>query len=761
MMRFVLAAAILMSASVFAADWNIVHKNAETPAKELGEYLTKATGTPHKIWKDGEFKGNQAFYVGPTAFALKHGFDPQKFKPDGWAYKSVGANVVLIGHPHDGTQNAVYSFLENELGIRWYTFESIHIPKTKSPDFSKLDKQGVPAFTMRAIYSKARYLRDMKDMYTFLRRNKWNYYSSIHTPAMDRPQCHTLYSYVDPDKYFKSHPEYFSMDKNGKRFHGKNRGGGQLCFTNPEIADVAAKHLEEYIISDRKKLPKEKWPLLYDMTQLDSTTFMCMCANCQELSKREGSDSALILTFINKVAKKIAKKYPDVLIRTFAYVSTEKVPRTIRPEKNVIIQICDLYGKSDCYRPLSHPNNAEQLKLFESWRATGARLALWDYWNMTDEDVSVYFDPLRVETMVDAIADDIRYFKKIGVEDYFAEAETSFVRHTSNFYDLQFWLALKLLDDPTQNEHKLIAEFMKNHYGAAAVPMTKFLNYVREAVKNEKANLYYIVNPVRMYQTPEFLKQCYSMLKEAQNTLPPNSPCRVRVDKEMIPVVSVMITNKTPGFSLKQLTEEYKQCRLAVINAYAHPSRKKALLKQLKDDLVKMTIVLDIPAKFADVPAHKLKQFAWPVFFDAYGYKCLTDDPDSVTKKVMTSSNQGKEGRQHILKPQSGGLYPTSVGLYDPTTGKNLQIHIKDIPTDEKYHWYRIGEYNFGKQTFLWAWFWLKRANLRSVWVSDDGLDNINLWEVWVSVKITGPAYVKGSTKQNEVMLERIVLVKK
>ena len=174
-----------------------------------------------------------------------------------------------------------------------------------------------------------------------------------------------------------------------------------------------------------------------------------------------------------------------------------------------------------------------------------------------------------------------------------------------------------------------------------------------------------------------------------------------------------------------------------------------------------MTIILDIPAKFADVPAHKIKQFAWPVFFDAYGYKCLVDDPDSVTKKVLSSSGKEKEGYRHILKPQAGGLYPTSIGLYDPTTRKNIQIHIKDIPTDEKYHWYRIGEYNFGKQTFLWAWFWLKRANLRSVWVSDDGLEDINKWEVWVSVKITGPAYVKGSTKQNDVLLERIVLVKK
>ena len=146
MKRSVFAAVILLSVSVFAMEWNIVHQNAEDPAKELGVFLTRATGYPHKIWKEGEFKGKQAFYVGPTAFSLRHGFDPRNFKPDGWAYKSIGSNVVLTGHPHAGTQNAVYSFLEKELGIRWYTFESVHVPKIQSPDFSKLDNRGVPAF---------------------------------------------------------------------------------------------------------------------------------------------------------------------------------------------------------------------------------------------------------------------------------------------------------------------------------------------------------------------------------------------------------------------------------------------------------------------------------------------------------------------------------------------------------------------------------------------------------------------------------------
>ena len=36
--------------------------------------------------------------------------------------------IVIVGHPERGTLYGVYEFLEEELGIRWYTPEITHIP---------------------------------------------------------------------------------------------------------------------------------------------------------------------------------------------------------------------------------------------------------------------------------------------------------------------------------------------------------------------------------------------------------------------------------------------------------------------------------------------------------------------------------------------------------------------------------------------------------------------------------------------------------
>ncbi|MBE6370914.1 MAG: DUF4838 domain-containing protein [Lentisphaerae bacterium] len=732
---------------------NIVHKGSVRIAEELAVYLKLSLDRPCRIFEEKDFPGGPAFYVGPTEYAARQGFKAGSFLPGGWAYKSIGKNVVLTGHPHEGTANAVYNFLENELGVRWYTFESTFIPKSVRKDFSGLDRSGCPAFGMRGIYSPPwnQKVKNVSDIWRFYARNRLNMYGSLDCPANVRSNCHNFYDYVSPEKYFKTHPEYFSMNENGERFHGKKRYGGQLCMTNPEVADIAAATLESFILSDRKKLSPQKLRNIYDISQLDNTSWLCLCPQCKALSEKEGSDAALVLTFINRIARKIAVKYPEVTIRTFAYVSSEKAPHTIRPEKNVLIQICDLYTRSDCYRPLTHPNNAERRKIFDSWKEKGARIAVWDYWNMASPN-GPEFNPPRVETMIDAIPGDLRYLKRIGAVDYFTEAEVDFFSNIPNFYDLQFWLGMKLLEDPARDENALIADFMKHHYGPAEKPMTDFLNLLRRAVREEKATLVYIFNPVREYQTSAFLKQCYAHLQSARKLTEPGTPYRLRVEKEMITPLAVMIANGKTGFAVKQLAEEYRQCRLGQIEAYAADKAKAGLKKKLDKDLERMTLVLDIPEKFKDIPADRIRQFAWPSFSG------VVSEPESPLGKAMSSPEKETAGRKHLLKPQAGGLLPVSFGVYDNETKKGIAMTITPIPQDEKYHWYKVGRFEFGKQSFLWAWFWHRNANLRSVWTNADGLTGFNTWNVWISVRITGPAYVKGSQKKNAVLLDRVVL---
>ena len=82
------------------------------------------------------------------------------------------------------------------------------------------------------------------------------------------------------------------------------------------------------------------------------------------------------------------------------------------------------------------------------------------------------------------------------------------------------------------------------------------------------------------------------------------------------------------------------------------------------------------------------------------------------------------------------------------------------VSADEKYHWYKLGAFEFGRNTIVWGWFWVITADMRGAWTNADGLDGYNTWDVWVSAKFTGPAYVPGSVKRNGVWIDQVILTK-
>ena len=749
----------LAFAGTVSAQDVIVHADAADAASELKIYLKSVSGRNLPVIEEKKFDGKRlAFYVGQTAFARKNGVDFSKFAPEEWCYRSVGKNVVLGGHRINGNEFAVWHFLENELGIRWFTFESTYIPKRKVLSFAALNRRGKPAFLERHLYAapwKQKLSRDnLMNNLRMERRNRLNpgKYSPV-ILSKKAHHCHSYYDYVSPKKYFKTHPEYFSMDKSGKRFHGRNHVGGQLCLSNPEVAQVAAKQLLEYIRQDRAELPKEKWPVMYDISQNDSTHWICLCPECKKISAAEGGEAALVVLFTNRVAKAIEKDYPEITLRAFAYVSTDVPPKTLRCAKNVQIRWCDLFTRSDCYRPLSSKFNTVQKAKLDGWKRQDARLSIWDYWNM--DLPGPYFTPPRVETMIDAIAPDIRYFRSLGVEMLSIEAETVQFGHPQNFVDLQFWLGTQLLDDPDKDEEKLIAEFLTKHYGPAAGKMRQVLDLIRGAVKKEQAPLFYCVRLLREYQTGPFLRKVYELLNSALESTPPGSDYRFRVEKELISPIAVILSQPylQTGLDRKQLLREYRQYRTARIEKYADPAQKKKLLKNLESDFMKYSFVMKVPEQFKHYPADRIRMAAFPNFLKS------EPDPDSVTGRAFGTPEE-KPTNQHIMKIQAGGYMPTWFGLYDNDTRKGMTFRLNDIPQDEKYHWYKMGKYKIGRRSFLWGFFWRMLVYLEPFWAQADGVENYNVWTFWISVKITGPAYVKNSTKPNRIMLDQIILTK-
>ncbi|MFA6569117.1 MAG: DUF4838 domain-containing protein, partial [Victivallales bacterium] len=593
----------------------------------------------------------------------------------------------------------------------------------------------------------------------FMKRNRSSMPGSIFRESRQYYPCHNFYRFVEPDKYFASHPEYFSMDENGKRFSGKigpTQQGGQLCLSNPDVVKITMDSLREFIRKDRQGTDREQWPNLYDISQMDESSFICKCPKCASISGREGGESGLLLYFLNQIAREAAEEYPEIMLRTLTYVSTEAPPKLIRPEPNIMIAWCDLYSRSDCYRPLNSRFNTQQHETFENWRKTGAKLRVWDYWNMGE----AYFIPPRIETMVDAIQPDFKLFHDSGVISCFVEIENFLSGNMQNFVDLQIWLGYQLMLDPQRDPEPLIELYMTRHYGSAAEPMKQFLQLVRTAVQQVEMPIPYNTSGTNTYINTTFLQKCHDLLMEARQLAPDGSDYRKRVDKELITPLAVIL--RKPELKIAAdynlLRQLYYHLRMDRIKNY-YPLQKQNEMQMELDKEMTVLSLADIPTpeKFKNLPEDQIKKFAYVHFSHYRGAEIVTDDPDSVIGKAAVTV----PGNEHTIKSAgAGNLYPNTFGLYDSGTKNAIAFTVKDIPKDEKYHWYNIGSYDFYKGAFLWMYFWQIRADLSSVWRPDDGAPGLNKWNVWISAKFTGPAYVDDSKKDNAVYVDYVILTK-
>lgn len=106
-------------------------------------------------------------------------------------------------------------------------------------------------------------------------------------------------------------------------------------------------------------------------------------------------------------------------------------------------------------------------------------------------------------------------------------------------------------------------------------------------------------------------------------------------------------------------------------------------------------------------------------------------------------------------------MYSTAIGIYDYGTKKSISIDLRTkLPQDEKYHWYKIGVYELTPGTFVWGFYWGTKCSLSHLCLPPGGKEGANVWEIWVSLKFTGPGYVKGSTKENEIYWDQTMLVR-
>ena len=123
-----------------------------TAVYELEDYLKKLSSDASICIGGVEAR----FHVGDTEFARTQGLTSASLEDEQWAVKCFGSDVVLVGGGTRGTLYAVYHFLEDVCGVRWWNDDDEDVPQAGKLDLKPFDMKGRPFFRCRQIYHKGR-----------------------------------------------------------------------------------------------------------------------------------------------------------------------------------------------------------------------------------------------------------------------------------------------------------------------------------------------------------------------------------------------------------------------------------------------------------------------------------------------------------------------------------------------------------------------------------------------------------------------------
>ena len=460
------AQAKVMIAADGIARCLIVTQPGATPAEryaaeELAATLRQITGATFVTRELADNVPASAIVVGagPLTTQLFPEANLAAFGGEEYLMRTQGGRLLLAGGRPRGTLYAVYRFLQDQLGVRYYAPWFTHYPNRSRLTLGTLNVRGKPAFEYRDPFWFPAFDGD------WAARNG-------STSATARLQAkhggqvtykgfvHTFYPLVPPATHFKTHPEWFSL-VNGKRV-GE---GAQLCTTDPQLRDFIVEQVKIWL----RETPGAN---IISVSQNDHAG-ACECPRCAAVDEREGSHAGSLLELVNYVAERIEPEFPNVLVDTLAYQYTRKAPKSLRPRHNVIIRLCSI--ECSFAQPLDDPTNELFARDIRDWHRLTDRLYIWDY----TTDFSHYLLPFPNYYV---LGSNVRFFHRNGVVGLFEQG--AYQSFSNEMSELRAWVLAQLLWNPYQDDRKLVREFVEAYYGKPAARfILEYLGLISKAAK--------------------------------------------------------------------------------------------------------------------------------------------------------------------------------------------------------------------------------------------------------------------------------------
>ncbi len=382
-------------------------------------------------------------YLGKPAISIAGKGFLKSVGRSGYRIKIQDGYGVICGNDNSGTVAGIVAF-SNKIGAVHFSPGVAEYKKTETLRIPVMDISRTPVFEFADGIGNKIIIRDSAWRYGFLPQEIIGSPLSV-APSAGGSWSHAVRFLVPPDKYSASHPEYFAMNKDGKRMGLKdvrNPAYLHICHSNPEVQDVATERIMKLI----ELQPDRKY---FSLAQADGYGW-CQCKNCKKMDVKDGLYMDRLLTFANAVAKKVAKKYPDKILLVLAYAKgTEELPLKTKPEKNVGIVFCFWKSSWPVRETTFCQKNNYGLELLKKWS------------ELAPGRVLLFMYPSNIYE----VAEKNRLARKLGCKGFY---HCGWVR--SEFPEITMGLTGQMLWNPDINLDKAARNMMNVLYGKQAAP---------------------------------------------------------------------------------------------------------------------------------------------------------------------------------------------------------------------------------------------------------------------------------------------------
>ena len=454
-------------------------------AEEMTNFLSRALGQEVQI-RTFARPGIPAIVLGNSPSARKAGIDVGSLPHDGFAIKCVPPDRIYISglddekfipgksrHVRRGTLFGAYNFLERHAGCRFYFPGELGeiVPRSAELKVPAGETRRHPAFVVRQMPNRlGKWFADVSDAER--ERLELLFYYRVGAQTMYIPCCHGQVQMKFPERFGKSHPEYFLLNKDGTRFTRSTVAGkdttrvGQMCHSSgiwDEIYEDAKAYFQGRSASSRG-IPGGVWGSnarygkYFDVMPQDGMV-RCFCGKCQAAYARakykDDWANELVWGRVCDIAERLRKDGIDGNLTMMSYVNYRRLPERPVPP-NVSVMVCS----ND---PWLHPDDAE--KTFDNLKRWSSDRdgKVW-LWNNNGKHSWYSLDIDGVPTPTPRAFG--RYYKKCAPYIFGAYASNCSERFL--YSALNYYVFCKVAWDPSVDADALIDEYYELMFGPAA-----------------------------------------------------------------------------------------------------------------------------------------------------------------------------------------------------------------------------------------------------------------------------------------------------